>query len=90
MTRLALAGLVAMVLTASAADSLRTMDGSGSVTWSILKPGPYRVTETLLLEPAAEFSSAGSWVLHTKRHGAVDLDDLLDRIDSVLAGERRK
>ena len=98
MTPLTLAGLAVVaacwsakpVTLESLPDSLRTLDGSGNVTWSTLKPGPYRVTEALLLEPAGAGLQTSSITYHTKRHGTVDLDDLLDRIDSVLAGEHRK
>jgi hypothetical protein len=90
MTRLAILLLGVMLAAAYSADSLRTMDGSANVAWSTLKPGPYRVTEALLLEPAGAGLQTSSITYHTKRHGTVDLDDLLDRIDSVLAGEHRK
>ena len=45
---------------------------------------------TMPRDTANAISGTWSVTFHTKRHGSVDLDDLIDRIDSVLDGKRRR
>lgn len=53
----------------------------------LLVKSNYAIAIAIVAEPL----DTGSWryVFHTKRHGEVDLADLLDKMDSVLDGRGR-
>ena len=52
-----------------------------SLSW----PGPISIPR----DTANEIPGTWATILPSKRHGSIDLDDRIDRIDSVLDGKRR-
>jgi len=71
--------------TLSSTGTLATFKGPHATFYPPMEPVRTLLLEATPLPP----TGSGRWVFHTAKNGSVDLDLLLDRIDSVLDGKRR-